>query len=119
MLFRSVIVDGKSSYKTVFNFQRTTGAVYADTIYVQSSLFSKVPKNTTDQNTLFIYAAYAIMLMTVSLSVGAGSIKYGVVMIVALTFAGILFGFLPVSLYTAGIATASFIAMLEVFRRHD
>jgi hypothetical protein len=111
--------DPTGTYKAVFNFTRTTGARYLDTVFLQSPYFNKIPQGTTDQYTLFIYAVYTILLMTISLAVGAGSIKYGVVMIVALTFAGIIFGFLPLSLYTAGIATASFIAMLEVFRRHD
>jgi len=107
------------SYKTVFNFTRTTGAQYSDTVYLQSSIFNRILNNTSDQYTLFIYAVYTVMLMTISLGVGMASTKYGVVFLVALTFAGILFGFLPYSLYTVGIATSAFIALLEVYRRHD
>jgi len=111
--------DATQPYKAVFSFTRTTGAQYQDTIYLQSTLFHRVPTGTSDQNTLFIYAVYTVMLMVISLAVGAASIKFGVVFLVALTFAGIIFGFLPWSLYSVGVATSAFIAMLEVFRRHD
>ena len=111
--------DPEGRFKTVFNFTRTTGARYQDTVYLQSTLFNRIPTGTSDQNTLFIYAVYTVMLMVISLAVGAASIKFGVVFLVALTFAGIIFGFLPWSLYTVGVATSAFIALLEVFRRHD
>ena len=114
-----VIPDANKSYKTVINFTRTTGVQYSDTIYLQSSIFYAIPKNTSDQYTLFIYAIYTIMLMVVALSIGTQSLKYGTVMLVALTFLGITLGFLPLSLYTVGIATSAFIALLEVYRRRE
>jgi hypothetical protein len=114
-----VVPDANKSYKVQFDFTRTTGAKYSDTIYLQSSLFNQIPKNTSDQYTLFIYAIYTLVLMVVSLSIGTQSLKYGTVMLVALTFLGITLGFLPLSLYSVGIATSAFIALLEVYRRRE
>jgi hypothetical protein len=114
-----VVPDGNKSYKTVINFTRTTGAKYSDTVYLQSPLFNSIPKNTSDQYTLFIYAIYTLLLMVVALSIGSYSLKFGTVFLVALTFLGITLGFLPISLYTVGIATSAFIALLEVYRRRE
>ena len=57
--------------------------------------------------------------MLVALGIGAASLKYGVVILPALTVLGIWMGFLPLSIYTAGLFACGFIAMLEVFRRRS
>jgi hypothetical protein len=114
-----VVPDANKTYKVQFSFVRVTGSAYQDTIYVQSPLFNSIPKNTSDQYTLFIYGVYTVMLMVIALSIGPLSLKFGTVFLVAVTFLGIVLGFLPLSLYTAGIATSAFIALLEVYRRRE
>ena len=109
---------GSNQYRINLNFTRTTGHTYSDTLYVKSSLYNKVT-HTPAQWVLFEYAAYSVFLMLVALGIGTTSLKYGAVVLPALTVLGIMMGFLPVSIYTVGLFVSAFIAMLEVMRRRS
>lgn len=105
-----------NDYKVIIEFTRTTGQKYTDTMYIKSNYYNKIP-GTTDQYVVFKYGVFTLLLMGVSLAIGGQSIKYGAVALIGIAVLGLLIGFLPWSIYTVGVMSATAIALMAVFRR--